>query len=57
MLSKAPQSFALKIPSLKFFSSITKKIDFSKLPKLHEEDLEENFVRGDGPGENEMFLT
>lgn len=32
------------------YSSITKKLDFSKVPKLKEEDLEETFTRGDGPG-------
>jgi peptide chain release factor len=39
----------LRIP-IRFFSSVNKKIDFSKVPKLDEKDLEENFVRGDGPG-------
>jgi peptide chain release factor len=32
------------------FSSITKKIDYSKVPQLIEGDLEESFVRGAGPG-------
>jgi peptide chain release factor len=32
------------------FSSITKKVDYSKVPKLVESDLEESFVRGSGPG-------
>lgn len=32
------------------FSSITKKVDYSKVPKLVEADLEESFVRGSGPG-------
>jgi hypothetical protein len=27
-----------------------KKIDYSKVPQLAESDLEENFMRGDGPG-------
>jgi peptide chain release factor len=33
-----------------YFSSINKKIDFSKVPKLDEKDLQEDFVRGNGPG-------
>lgn len=49
MLCKPPNIF-LRIPYLRFLSAITKKIDFSKVPKLDEADLEENFVRGDGPG-------
>lgn len=36
--------------SIRSASSINKKIDFSKFPKLQEKDLNENFVRGDGPG-------
>jgi len=43
-------SILSRISSLRFSSSINKKIDFSKLPKLNEKDLEEDFVRGDGPG-------
>lgn len=55
MLSNA---LIARIPSpLRFFSSITKKIDFSKLPKLQEEDLEETFVRGDGPGGQAVATT
>lgn len=40
----------LRISSFRSFSSITKKIDFSKVPKLEESELEESFVRGGGPG-------
>lgn len=44
-------------PSFRFFSSVTKKIDFSKLPKLNEDELEEDFVRGDGPGGQAVAKT
>lgn len=40
----------------RLFSSINKKIDFSKLPKLMEEDLDECFIRGDGPGKFTLKL-
>lgn len=32
------------------FSSISKKVDYSKVPQLVESELEESFVRGNGPG-------
>ncbi|XP_044009654.1 mitochondrial translation release factor in rescue [Aphidius gifuensis] len=32
------------------YKSIKKLIDYSKVPKLNEADLEEQFVRGSGPG-------
>lgn len=32
------------------FSAITRKIDYSKVPKLVEAEIEESFVRGSGPG-------
>lgn len=57
MLSRSPALVVLRIPVFRLFSSITKKIDFTKLPKLQEEDLEESFVRGDGPGGQAVATT
>lgn len=39
------------------FSSISKKLDLSKVPKLNEKELEEQFVRGDGPGGQAVATT
>lgn len=39
-----------KISSTILTNSKISKIDHSKVPKLNEADLEEKFVRGDGPG-------
>lgn len=56
MLNRIPRT--IRIPSaFRFFSNFNKKIDFSKLPKLVEEDLEESFVRGDGPGGQAIATT
>ena len=33
-----------------YFSSRKKKLDYSRVPVLNEEDLEESFIRGSGPG-------
>ncbi|XP_037038744.1 probable peptide chain release factor C12orf65 homolog, mitochondrial [Bradysia coprophila] len=38
------------INSLRLFVSKSTTIDFSRVPKLNDEDLEEQFVRGSGPG-------
>lgn len=50
-------SLVIKVPSARFLSSITRKLDFSKVPKLEESDLEETFVRGDGPGGQAIATT
>ncbi|CRK95592.1 CLUMA_CG009051, isoform A [Clunio marinus] len=43
---------------IRFFSrSINKQLDHSKVPKLIEEDLEENFVLGSGPGGQSVQKT
>lgn len=34
----------------RYFSSLKSKLDHSRFPKLNEQELEENFMRGDGPG-------
>lgn len=43
-----PSPQILQIRSIK--DSIKSKIDFSRYPKLDEQDLEEDFVHGSGPG-------
>ncbi|KAL7051428.1 hypothetical protein ACKWTF_004464 [Chironomus riparius] len=35
---------------VRLFSSIKKKLDYSKVPQLIETELEEEFMRGSGPG-------
>jgi protein subunit release factor B len=47
-----PKMFCNRISviSLRLFSSIKKKVDYSLVPKLNESDIEENFIRGSGPG-------
>lgn len=50
-------SLVVRVPSARFFSSIKSKLDFSKVPKLVEADLEETFVRGDGPGGQAIATT
>lgn len=50
-------SLVCKFPSTRLLSSITKKIDYSKVPKLNESELEESFVRGDGPGGQAVATT
>lgn len=50
-------SLVFKVPSARFLSGITRKLDFSKVPKLVESDLEETFVRGDGPGGQAIATT
>ena len=35
---------------VRLFSSMKKKLDYSKVPQLIESDLEEDFMRGNGPG-------
>lgn len=39
------------------FSSITKKVDYSKVPKLIDSELEESYVRGGGPGGQAVSTT
>ena len=36
--------------NLRLFTNKTAAIDFTRVPKLHDDDLEEQFVRGSGPG-------
>lgn len=36
--------------NLRLFTNKTSAIDFTRVPKLQEDDLEEQFVRGSGPG-------
>lgn len=35
---------------LRLFANKTTTIDFTRVPKLQDDDLEEQFVRGSGPG-------
>lgn len=50
-------SLVFRVPAARFLSSTNKKLDFSKVPKLVEADLEETFVRGDGPGGQAIATT
>lgn len=47
----------IQISSSCSFSSISKKLDLSKVPTLNEKELEEQFVRGDGPGGQSVAKT
>lgn len=40
----------VKLPSNFISRNQAKQIDRSKVPKLEEKDLEENFIKGSGPG-------
>uniref|UniRef100_A0A0K8VVB4 Putative peptide chain release factor C12orf65, mitochondrial n=1 Tax=Bactrocera latifrons TaxID=174628 RepID=A0A0K8VVB4_BACLA len=39
------------------FKTTNSKIDYSKYPKLNEDDLEEDFMRGSGPGGQSVNKT
>lgn len=39
------------------FKSANSKVDYSRYPKLNEEDLEEDFMRGSGPGGQSVNKT
>lgn len=40
-----------------FITRFKKTIDYSRVPNLIEKDLEEQFVRGDGPGGQSVAKT
>lgn len=44
--------FMLQLPSLSEYISVRNKytLDYSRVPKIKEEDLDEQFIRGSGPG-------
>ncbi|CAD7014883.1 unnamed protein product [Ceratitis capitata] len=39
------------------FKSVNSKVDYSKYPKLNEDELEEDFMRGSGPGGQSVNKT
>lgn len=43
--------------SYRFYSSIKKHIDYSNVPTINENDLDEQFVRGSGPGGQKINKT
>ncbi|XP_066145981.1 mitochondrial translation release factor in rescue [Euwallacea fornicatus] len=47
----------LAIPRFRIYSTIKKQIDFSLLPLLNEHDLEEQQVKGSGPGGQKVNKT
>jgi protein subunit release factor B len=44
--------FMLHLPSLSEYISVCNKytLDYSRVPKLNEEELDEQFIKGSGPG-------
>jgi protein subunit release factor B len=44
--------FMLQLPSLSEYISVCNKytLDYSRVPKLKEEELDEQFIKGSGPG-------
>jgi hypothetical protein len=44
--------FMLRLPSLSEYVSVCNKytLDYSRVPTIKEEDLDEQFIRGSGPG-------
>lgn len=41
----------------RFYSSVKKHLDYSNVPTLNEDDLEEQFVKGSGPGGQKINKT
>lgn len=52
-------NFRLLLLSCSFrrYSSIKKKLDYSLVPTLQEQDLEEQHVKGSGPGGSKISTT
>lgn len=52
-------NFRLLLPSCSFrrYSSINRKLDYSLVPALKEQDLEEQHVKGSGPGGSKISTT
>lgn len=46
------RTLANQANSLRLFTNKSTGIDYTRVPKLNDEDLEEQFVRGSGPGKD-----
>lgn len=57
MMSVTKFRLLLSSCSFRRYSSIKRKLDFSLVPALKEQDLEEQHVKGSGPGGSKISTT